>query len=122
MSNTTFSGPIRSANGFQTVSVSSTTGAVTVTSTLGAATSVDSIEADSVTADTVAADTVAADSVTVADFIGMTAILTSELPPAAAGNAGQVRLISDNGAGDDEYCLVISTGAAWVTAVGAALS
>jgi hypothetical protein len=122
MSNTTFSGPIRSANGFQTVSVSSTTGAVTVTSTLGAATSVDSIEADSVTADTVAADTVAADSVTVADFIGMTAILTSELPPAAAGNAGQVRLISDNGAGDDEYCLVVSTGAAWVTAVGAALS
>jgi hypothetical protein len=122
MASTQFSGPIRSANGFQTVSVSSTTGAVTVTSTLGAATSVDSIEADSVTADTVAADTVAADSVTVADFIGMTAILTSELPPAAAGNAGQVRLISDNGAGDDEYCLVISTGAAWVTAVGAALS
>jgi len=31
-------------------------------------------------------------------------------------------LISDNGAGDDEYCLVVSTGAAWVTAVGAALS
>lgn len=102
MSNTTFSGPVRSENGFQTISVSSTTGAVTVTGTLGPATSVD--------------------SVTVSAFIDLPAILTSALPTAAAGNAGQVRLISDNGAGNNEYCLVISTGSAWVTAVGAALS
>jgi hypothetical protein len=61
-------------------------------------------------------------AVYVADFVKMTAIATSALPTAAAANAGQVRLINDNGAGDDEYCLVISTGSAWVTAVGAALS
>jgi len=60
--------------------------------------------------------------VTVTDFLKLTAITTGDLPAAAAANAGQVRLISDNGAGDNEYCLVISTGAAWVTAVGAALS
>jgi hypothetical protein len=60
--------------------------------------------------------------VTVTDFIKLTAVATSALPTAAAANAGQVRLINDNGAGDDEYCLVISTGSAWVTAVGAALS
>lgn len=60
--------------------------------------------------------------VTVTDFVKLTAIATASLPTAAAANAGQVRLINDNGAGDDEYCLVISTGAAWVTAVGAALS
>jgi hypothetical protein len=35
MANTTFSGPVRSQNGFQTVSVNSTTGAVTVTSSIG---------------------------------------------------------------------------------------
>lgn len=35
MSNTTFSGPVRSENGFQTISVSSTTGAATVTSSFG---------------------------------------------------------------------------------------
>ena len=35
MSNTTFSGPVRSQNGFQTISVSSTTGAATVTSSFG---------------------------------------------------------------------------------------
>ena len=102
MANTTFNGPVRSQNGFQSVSVNSTTGAVTVTGTIGPATSVT--------------------SVTVTDFLRLTPILTAALPLAAAGNAGQVRLISDNGAGNNEYCLVISTGAAWVTAVGAALS
>jgi hypothetical protein len=60
--------------------------------------------------------------VTVTDFVKLTAVATSALPAAAAANAGQVRLINDNGAGDDEYCLVISTGSAWVTAIGAALS
>ena len=60
--------------------------------------------------------------VTVTDFVKLTAILTAALPAASAANAGQVRLISDNGAGNNEYCLVVSTGSAWVTAVGAALS
>lgn len=60
--------------------------------------------------------------VTISDFAKFTAIATADLPAAAAANAGQVRLINDNGAGNDEYCLVISTGAAWVTAVGAALT
>jgi len=40
MSNSTFSGPVRSQNGFQTISVDATTGAVTTTSTLGATSSV----------------------------------------------------------------------------------
>jgi hypothetical protein len=102
MASTQFNGPVRSENGFQTVSTNATTGAVTVTGTLGPATSVD--------------------SVTVSAFIDLPVILTAALPVAAAGNAGQVRLISDNGAGNNEYCLVISTGSAWVTATGAALS
>jgi hypothetical protein len=40
MANTTFNGPVRSENGFQTISVNSSTGAVTTTATLGTATSV----------------------------------------------------------------------------------
>lgn len=102
MSITTFSGPVRSENGFQSVTKNATTGAITVTATLGADTAVT--------------------SVTATDFLKLTAILTAALPAAAAGNAGQVRLISDNGAGNNETCLVVSTGSAWVTAVGAALS
>ena len=46
MANTTFNGPIRSQNGFQTVTINSTTGAVTTTSTLGANTTVTSITVD----------------------------------------------------------------------------
>ena len=52
MANTTFNGPVRSQNGFQTISVNSSTGAVTTTSTIGPATSVDSVSATgNVTAD-----------------------------------------------------------------------
>jgi hypothetical protein len=40
MSNTTFSGPVRSENGFQDITVNATTGAVTVDATFGATTSV----------------------------------------------------------------------------------
>jgi hypothetical protein len=40
MANTTFNGPVRSENGFQSISINSTTGAVTVSATFGATTSV----------------------------------------------------------------------------------
>jgi hypothetical protein len=40
MANSTFSGPVRSQNGFETISINPTTGAVTTTSTLGVSTSV----------------------------------------------------------------------------------
>ena len=49
-------------------------------------------------------------------------VTTANLPAFASVPAGTIYIISDNGAGNDEYCLVINTGAAWVTAVGAALS
>ena len=52
MANTTFNGPVRSENGFQTVSINSTTGAVTTTATLGPASVVDSLSATgNITAD-----------------------------------------------------------------------
>ena len=49
-------------------------------------------------------------------------VTTANLPPFASVPAGTVYIVSDNGAGDNEFCLVINTGSAWVTAVGAALS
>ena len=52
MANTTFSGPVRSQNGFEVVSINSSTGAVTTTATLGAATSVTTVTATgNITAD-----------------------------------------------------------------------
>ena len=49
-------------------------------------------------------------------------VTTANLPLAASVPAGTVYIISDNGVGNNEFCLVINTGSAWVTAVGAALS
>ena len=43
MANTTFNGPVRSQNGFQVISIDSTTGAVTIDATFGAATSITSL-------------------------------------------------------------------------------
>jgi hypothetical protein len=52
MANTTFNGPVRSENGFETISINSSTGAVTTTATFGAATQVTSLAATgNVTAD-----------------------------------------------------------------------
>lgn len=43
MANTTFNGPVRSENGFQTISEDGNTGAVTTTATFGPATSITSL-------------------------------------------------------------------------------
>jgi len=45
MASTTFSGPVRSQNGFQTISINANTGEVTTTSTIGANTSVTTLTA-----------------------------------------------------------------------------
>lgn len=68
MANTTFNGPVRSQNGFQTISVNSTTGAVTTTSTIGPATVVDSVAATG---------NITADSATAPAAGGMAAFLAS---------------------------------------------
>jgi hypothetical protein len=68
MANTTFNGPVRSENGFQTISINATTGAVTVTGTFGAATSVASLSATG---------NVTADSATAPAAGGMAAFLAS---------------------------------------------
>ena len=50
MANTTFTGPVRSQNGFQSITVNGTTGAVSVDATFGATTSVTNLTATNVTA------------------------------------------------------------------------
>jgi hypothetical protein len=68
MANTNFSGPVRSENGFQTISINGTTGAVTVTGTFGAATSVTTLTATG---------NITADSATAPAAGGMAAFLAS---------------------------------------------
>ena len=49
-------------------------------------------------------------------------VTTANLPAFASVPAGTMYIVSDNGVGNNEFCVVINTGAAWVTATGAALS
>lgn len=49
-------------------------------------------------------------------------VTTANLPAYGDVAVGTAYIVSDNGAGNNEYSIVINTGAAWVTAVGAALS
>lgn len=49
-------------------------------------------------------------------------VATADLPAFGDVAVGTAYMVSDNGAGNNEYCIVINTGAAWVTAVGAALT
>ena len=68
------------------------------------------------------ANTTFSGPVTATNGFQVPVVTTANLPAAASTAAGTLRIISDNGAGNNEHCLVICTGAAWVTAVGAALS
>jgi hypothetical protein len=92
MAATHFSGPVVSANGFTGDITGDITGAVT----------------GDVTGDVTGAITLPSST-------------TAELP-AADESTGQLRVISDNGVGNDEFALVVSNGAAWVVVDTSALS
>jgi hypothetical protein len=106
MANTTFNGPVRSENGFQTISINATTGAVTVTGTFGAATSVTSLAATG-TVTTLSGSALTAGGA--AAFVGtntaagMGVYMGSGAPTIAAAK-GSLYLRSDgSGTGDRAY-------------------
>jgi len=113
MSNTTFSGPVRSQNGFQTVSINSETGTVTTTSTIGPATVVDSVAATG---------NVIADSGTAPAAGGMAAFLASSTAnfgiyvgsgaPSVTAAQGSLYLRTDGTTTNDR--LYVRGSAAWI--------
>jgi hypothetical protein len=102
MANTTFNGPVRSENGFQTVSIDQSTGTVTTTATFGAATSVTSLAATTVsatgnvTADSATALVAGGASAFIATntAVGMGVYIGSGAPTVAAAK-GSIYLRSD---------------------------
>ena len=97
MANTTFNGPVRSENGFQSISINATTGAVTVTGTFGSATSVASLSATgNVTADSNVALVAGGASAFIATntAVGMGVYIGSGAPTVAAAK-GSIYLRSD---------------------------
>jgi hypothetical protein len=126
MANSTFNGPVRSENGFQTISINATTGAVTVTGTFGAATSVTSLAATgSVTAASLSATgNVTADSnvalvaggasafIATNTAVGMGVYIGSGAPTVAAAK-GSIYLRSD-GSSASTRLYVSDGGTTWI--------
>jgi hypothetical protein len=106
MANTTFNGPVRSENGFQTISINATTGAVTVTGTFGAATQVTTLAATgNITADSASGLVAGGASAFIATNVaaGMGIYVGSGAPTVAAAK-GSLYLRSDgSGTGDRAY-------------------
>jgi hypothetical protein len=106
MANTTFNGPVRSENGFQTISINATTGTVTVDATFGAATQVTSLAATgNITADSASALVAGGASAFIATntAAGMGVYIGSGAPTVAAAK-GSLYLRSDgSGTGDRAY-------------------
>ena len=103
MANTNFSGPVRSENGFQTISINATTGTVTVTGTFGAATSVTSL----------AATTVAATGAVTAASVAATGNVTADSNVALVAGGASAFIATNTAAGMGVY---IGSGAPTVAA------
>ena len=113
MANTTFNGPVRSENGFQTISINSSTGAVTTTATLGPATSVTTLSATG---------NLTADSGTAPAAGGMSAVLISSTAnfgifvgsgvPTVSAAQGSLYLRTDGTTTNDR--IYVRGSAAWI--------
>ena len=113
MSNTTFSGPVRSQNGFQTVSVNATTGAVSVTSTIGPATVVDSVAATgNVTADSGTAPAAGGMAAFLASSTADFGIYVGSGAPSVTAAQGSLYLRTDGTTTNDR--LYVRGSAAWI--------
>ena len=115
MANTTFNGPVRSENGFQTISINATTGAVTVTGTFGAATSVTTLAATgNITADSASALVAGGASAFIATntAVGMGVYVGSGAPTVAAAK-GSIYLRSD-GSSASTRLYVSDGGTTWI--------
>lgn len=108
MSNTTFSGPVRSENGFQTVSVNTTTGAVTTTGTFGATVSTPG----TVTADSDTAPVAGGASAFLATTTANLGIFVGSGAPTVTAAQGSLYLRTDGTTTNDR--IYVRGSAAWI--------
>jgi hypothetical protein len=121
MANTTFNGPVRSENGFQTISINQSTGTVTVTGTFGAATQVASLAATgNVTADSASALVAGGASAFIAtNTSGGMGIYVGSGAPTVAAAKGSLYLRSD-GSGIADRAYINTNGSTTWTALSTA--
>ena len=122
MANTTFNGPVRSENGFQTISINQSTGTVTVDATFGAATQVTSLAATgNVTADSASALVAGGASAFIATntAAGMGIYVGSGVPTVAAAK-GSLYLRSDGTTTNDRAYINTNGSTTWTALTTAA--
>lgn len=113
MANTSFNGPVRSQNGFQTISVDATTGAVSVTSTIGPATVVDSVAATgNVTADSGTAPAAGGMAAFLASSTANFGIFVGSGAPSIAAAQGSLYLRTDGTTTNDR--LYVRGSSSWI--------
>ena len=113
MANTTFNGPVRSENGFQTISINSSTGAVTTTATIGPAMSVDSVSATgNVTADSGTAPAAGGMAAFLASSTANFGIYVGSGAPSIAAAQGSLYLRTDGTTTNDR--IFVRGAAAWI--------
>jgi hypothetical protein len=105
MANTTFNGPVRSENGFQTISINATTGTVTVTGTFGAATQVTTLAATgNITADSGTAPAAGGMAAFLASSTAGLGVYVGSGAPTVSAAKGSLYLRTDgSGTGDRAY-------------------
>lgn len=113
MASTTFSGPVRSQNGFQTVSVDSNTGAITTTSTIGPATVVDTVAATgNITADSGTAPTAGGMAAFLVSSTANFGIFVGSGAPSVTAAQGSLYLRTDGTTTNDR--IYVRGSAAWI--------
>jgi hypothetical protein len=119
MANTTFSGPVRSENGFETISINSSTGTVTTTATIGAAMSVTTVSATgNVTADSGTAPVAGGAAAFLATSTANFGIYLGSGAPTVAAAKGSLYLRSD-GSSTSTRLYVSDGGTTWIAATTA---
>lgn len=98
MANTTFTGPVRSQNGFESISINSTTGAVTTDASFGPTTSVTTLSVSGTA--TLGAVVGGVQALSGAGAVNLTSVVTSLTTTGSAqaltlanGTAGQIKII-----------------------------
>ena len=122
MANTTFNGPVRSENGFQTVSINASTGTVAVTGTFGAATQVATLAATgNITADSASALVAGGASAFIATntAAGFGIYVGSGAPTVAAAK-GSLYLRSDGSTTNDRAYINTNGSTTWTALTTAA--
>ena len=120
MANTTFNGPVRSENGFQTISINGTTGTVTVTGTFGPATSVTTLSATgNITADSGTAPATGGMAAFLASSTANFGIYVGAGAPSISAAQGSLYLRT-NGTGAADRAYINTNGSTGWTAISTA--